>query len=313
MSLAGGAAIGWTSAPSAEEVFVSIGTGEIKGVYYPVGQAICRAVGRDLRAEDIRCSPESTPGSVYNIGHVQSGELEFAIVQSDVQYDAHKGVGFWRGRPASDLRSVLSLYTELATVIAGAGTNIHEFADLAGKRVNVGSHGTGTRATWDAIAAELDQNAAKHAHLRELKADDSTQALCSGVIDANFMMVGHPSALVSSQMSACPAIFVAITGPVVARLVNTYPFYERGSIPAGIYGPFADIPTVGSRATLVTSASVDGRVVAAITKAILVHLAELRAEHPALAGLRAEEITQGLTAPLHPAATKVFKEFGLLE
>ena len=53
----------------------------------------------------------------------------------------------------------------------------------------------------------------------------------------------------------------------------------------------------------------DARVVAAITKAILVHLAELRAAHPALAGLRREEITQGLTAPLRPAATKVYKEF----
>lgn len=60
---------------------------------------------------------------------------------------------------------------------------------------------------------------------------------------SNFGLVGHPSALVASQMSACPTILVAITGPVVARLVDTYPFYVRGSIPAGNYRTFADIPT----------------------------------------------------------------------
>jgi uncharacterized protein len=312
IGLAGGAAIGLTPAPAAHAVFVSIGTGEIKGVYYPVGRAICKVIGRDLREQGIRCSPESTPGSVYNVSRVQSGELEFAIVQSDVQYEAHRGLGGWGGRPVSDLRSVLSLYPELATVIAGAGTNIHDIADLAGKRVNVGSQGTGTRATWDAIAAEL-QSEAKQMHMRELRADDSTSALCSGAIDANFFMVGYPSALVSSQMSACPANFVPITGPVVARLVQSHPFYVRGAIPAGMYGASADIPTFGSRATLVTSESVDAHIVAAIAKAMLVHLAELRAAHPALAGLRAEEMTQGLTAPLHPAATKVYRELGLLE
>jgi TRAP transporter TAXI family solute receptor len=244
----------------------------------------------------------STPRSVYNVGHVQSGELEFAIVQSDVQYEAHRGLGAWSGRPVSDLRSVLSLYPELATLIAAAGTNIHDIADLVGKRINVGSKGTGTRATWDAIAAEFGQSEAKQMHLRELRADDSTSALCNGTIDANFFMVGYPSAVVSRQLSACPANFVPITGPVIARLVHSHPFYVRGAIPAGMYGASADIPTFGSRATLVTSESVDAHIVAAIAKAMLVHLAELRAAHPALAGLRAEEMAQGLTAPLHPAS-----------
>jgi uncharacterized protein len=35
--------------------------------------------------------------------------------------------------------------------------------------------------------------------------------------------------------------------------------------------------------------------------------------HPALAGLKAEDmVTQGLMAPLHPAAAMVYKELGLI-
>jgi uncharacterized protein len=312
VSVAVGAMIGQVPTCSAEEVFISIGTGEMNGVYYPVGKAICKVIDSDLRAQGIRCSPETTPGSVYNVGGVQSGELEFGIVQSDVQFAAYKGIGAWNGRPVSSLRSVLSLYPELVTVIARADANVHTLADLVDKRVNAGSEGTGTRATWDAITAALGQSDDK-ARLTALKASETTSALCSGAIDANLLIVGHPSPLVSSQLAACPSNFVAITGPVVDKLVGAYPFYVRGSIPTELYGISDNVPTFGSRATLVTSASADTRVVAAIAKAILTHVAALRSLHPALAGLRAEDmITQGLTAPLHPAAATVYKELGLL-
>jgi len=64
----------------ADEIFASVGTGEPNGIYYPVGKAICQIVNRDLSMHSVRCSPEATPGSAYNIGALQSGELEFAIV-----------------------------------------------------------------------------------------------------------------------------------------------------------------------------------------------------------------------------------------
>ena len=81
--------------------------------------------------------------------------LEFGIVQADVNFNADKGEGAWVGKPFLDLRSVLSLYPELVTVMARADSHIQDLAGLAGRRVNVGSEGTGTRATWDAIEEEL--------------------------------------------------------------------------------------------------------------------------------------------------------------
>ena len=78
------AAILSTPARVSAEIFASVGTGELNGVYYPVGEAICQIVNRDLSTHGVRCSPEATPGSVYNIGAIQSSELEFGVVQSDV-------------------------------------------------------------------------------------------------------------------------------------------------------------------------------------------------------------------------------------
>src|SRR5271167_1889041 len=297
-----------------DEMFASIGTGQMNGIYYPVGKAICRVVNRNLRTDGVRCSPEATPGSVYNIEAIQSGELEFGIVQSDVQYAAYNGEGEWKARPFRGLRSVASLYPELVTVIARADAHIKDLLDLKGRRMNVGSKGTGTRATWDAIEADLGWRNEKRVKPVELRADETVSALCSGAIEASLLIVGHPSPLVATQHAACAVNFVEINGPAIDKLLHNHLYYQRGTIPADLYGMKADVPTFGGRATLVTSASVDPRVVAVIAKALLVHVADLRALHPALARLRPRDmVSDGLTAPLHPGAEQVYKELGMIE
>src|SRR6516165_5481935 len=93
--LLGVAVVAPATARAGDEVFASVGTGELNGVYYPVAKAICEIVNRDLSIDGVRCSPETTPGSVYNIHAIQSGELEFGIVQADVNFNAYKGEGAW--------------------------------------------------------------------------------------------------------------------------------------------------------------------------------------------------------------------------
>jgi TRAP transporter TAXI family solute receptor len=135
--------------------FVSIGGGPLTGVYYAVAKTICQDIFSELRAQGIRCSPETTPCSAYNVDHVVSGELELGIVQSDMLFLAYKGIGRWDRKPATALRSVLSLYPELITVVARADANIHVVADLAGRRVSVGSAEAGARTTWNIISGNL--------------------------------------------------------------------------------------------------------------------------------------------------------------
>lgn len=302
---------GLASAQTRTETFVSIGSGEMTALYYPVAKAICQVVFRELLAQGIRCSAEATPGSAYNVGAVVSGELEFAIVQSDILLTAYKGSGRWNGKPVTGLRTVLSLYPELVTIVARADANIHVLGDLAGKQVGVGSVATGPRTTWDLISASL--GLAPPVRLTELRQDETASALCDGTIDATFFVVGHPSELVSKWLTACPSNLVAIREAVADRLVSNYPFYTRGFIPSELYQVPDKIPSVGPAATLVTSASIDPRVAAAIARAIMTHIAELRMANPVLAELDAEQmVARSLTAPapLHPAAAAVYKELG---
>jgi uncharacterized protein len=302
------------AAQAEDEVFASVGTGQLNGIYYPVGKAICQIVNRELPTHGVRCSPEATPGSVYNIAGLKSGQLEFAIVQSDVQFAAYHGNDAWTGKALSDLRSVFSLYPELVTIIARADAHIRELPELAGRRMNVGSQGSGIRTTWDAIEAGLGWSNQQRVRPAELRPDASIAALCNGAIDASMMIIGHPSALVRSQLDACAANFVATTGPAIDKLVNSRAYYHSEVIPANDYGMSSDVPILGGRAALVTSASVDTRVVAVVAKAVVAHIAELRTLNPVLARLNARQMTKdGLMAPLHPGAAEAYKALDLLE
>ena len=73
----------------AAQKFISIGTGGVTGVYYPTGGAICRLTNKSTKEHGIRCSVESTGGSVYNINTIRAGELDMGVAQSDWQYHAY--------------------------------------------------------------------------------------------------------------------------------------------------------------------------------------------------------------------------------
>src|SRR5690606_17083762 len=124
---------------AAQQKFVSIGTGGVTGVYYAAGGAICRLVNKDRADHGIRCSVESTGGSVFNVNTIKAGELDLGVVQSDVGYNAYNGEGQFKDAGKFEkLRSVFSLHPEPFTVVTRKEANIKSFDDLKGKRFNVG-------------------------------------------------------------------------------------------------------------------------------------------------------------------------------
>ncbi|QPC43910.1 TAXI family TRAP transporter solute-binding subunit [Kaustia mangrovi] len=307
------AAIG--PAGAQEQQFISIGTGGVTGVYYPTGGAICRLVNKTRKEHGIRCSVESTGGSVYNINTLQSGELEFGVAQSDVQFNAFEGKAQWDGKPFEKLRAVFSVHPEPVTIIARDDSGIENITDLKGKRVNIGNPGSGTRATWDVIETALGWSRDDLKLAAELKSAEQGQALCDNKIDAFFWLVGHPSANTQETLATCDSHLVNAMGEEIDGLVEERPYYRKATIPAGMYpGQDGDVNTFGVGATLVTSADVPEEVVYILTKSVMENLDEFKKLHPAFANLTAEEmVSASLSAPLHPGAEKAYKELGLIE
>ncbi|RWH81192.1 MAG: TAXI family TRAP transporter solute-binding subunit [Mesorhizobium sp.] len=310
------AALLFSATAMAQQNFVTIGTGGVTGVYYAAGGAICRLLNKDRKTHGIRCSVESTGGSAFNVNTIKEGELDFGMAQSDVQYNAYKGLeSFKDGGAHTDLRAVFSIHPEPFTVLAHPNAGVTKFEDFKGKRFNVGNPGSGTRASMERLLSAMGWTLADFSLASELKADEHGPALCDGKIDGFFYGVGHPSANIQDPTTTCGAKLVPLTGEVVDKLVAENPYYAKAVIPGGLYANNPnDTETFGVLATLVTSAKVPDESVYQLTRAVFENFDEFKSLHPAFANLDpAKMVAEGNSAPLHPGAEKYFKEKGWLK
>ena len=300
------------SAFAADQRFISIGTGGVTGVYYPTGGAICRMVNKDRKDHGIRCSVESTGGSVYNVNTIKAGELEFGVAQSDVQDNAYKGIGKFADGKFEGLRSVFSIHPEPFTLVVRKGTGITKFEDLKGKKVNVGNAGSGQRDTMEVVMNAFGIKMEDFALATELKGSEMAQALCDCNIDPMIYTIGHPAAAITEAATTCDVELVSVTGEPVDKLVADNAYYRTAVIPGGTYkGTDSDTTTFGVGATLVSSADVPEDVVYTLVKAVFENFDDFKKLHPAFANLKeAEMIKDGLSAPLHAGAEKYYKERG---
>ena len=149
------AAVAFQGGAVAQETrFVTIGTGGPTGVYFVAGNSICRmlglveGVGRSgdqFRQHGIRCAAPTSAGSTYNIGQITEGEFQFGVVQSDWQFHSSNSSKPDRVVSNPNLRAVFSLHPEPYQIVVGADSGINSWADLLGKRFNIGNPGSGQR------------------------------------------------------------------------------------------------------------------------------------------------------------------------
>ncbi len=299
----------------AQNQFVTIGTGGVTGVYYPTGGAICRLVNKTRKEHGIRCSVESTGGSVYNLNTIAAGELDMGVAQSDWQYHAYHGTSKFADKGANkDLRAVFSVHPEPFTVVARADSGVKNFADLKGKRVNIGNPGSGQRGTIEVVMNAYGWTTGDFKLASELKAAEQAAALCDNKVDAMVYVVGHPNGSIKEATTSCDSVLVNVAGPTIDKLIADNPYYRTATIPGGMYrGTDSDTKTFGVGATFVSSAKVPEDVIYNVVKAVFENFDDFKKLHPAFANLKKEEmIKDGLSAPLHAGAIKYYKEAGLM-
>ena len=295
------------------QTFVTIGTGGVTGVYYPTGGAICRLVNKTRKTHGIRCSVESTGGSVYNLNTIAAGELDMGVAQSDWQYHAYNGTSKFKDKGANkNLRAVFSVHPEPFTVEARKDSGIKKFADLKGKRVNIGNPGSGQRGTMEVVMAAYGWSKGDFKLASELKSAEQSKALCDNKIDAMVFTVGHPSGSIKEATTSCDSVMVEVAGMKIDKLVRDNDYYRTATTPGGMYrGTAGDTKTFGVGATFVTSSKVSEKVIYNVVKAVFDNFDQFKKLHPAFKNLKeVEMIKDGLSAPLHDGAKKYYKERG---
>ena len=305
-----------SSGALAEDGTVTIGTGDQTGVYFPSGSAICRLVNGNRRSHGLRCDVETTGGSADNLDRLRTGETDFGITQSDLLFHAYNGSSaFEEVGEMKDLRTVFALHAEPFTVIAHEDAGIAVLDDLKGKRVNIGSPGSGQRGTLKVVMAAKGWTFEDFAETTEFETGEMAEALCARTVDAIVYAVGHPSAAVQQATAACDSVLVPVTGPEIDALIEDRPYYRSAEIPGGLYrGNAAPVPTFGVGAMLVTTADAPEDMVHAVAQSVFENISRFKGMHPAFAKLDERDMANaGPAVPLHPGAERYFREAGLLD
>jgi hypothetical protein len=225
----------WTGA-LAQQKFITIGTGGVTGVYYAAGGAICRLMNKDRAKHGIRCSVESTGGSVFNINTIKAGELDFGVTQSTGSTTPPRAPRCSRRTARTRTCARCSRCTPSPSPCWRARKPTSP--SLKTSRASASTSATPGRAhalRWKNCCRHMGWKLGDFSLASELKADEHGAALCDNKIDGFFYGVGHPSANIQDPITTCGAKLVPLTGPAVDKLVAGAPFYAKVNIPGGLY------------------------------------------------------------------------------
>lgn len=297
----------------AQRRFVTLASGWVVGVYYPIAGAMSRVV-YDANI-GIRLTVESSGASAANAGLIASGDADLAIVQNDIAFYAYEGVTLPRfeQEPVKNMRGVLALHREPVQLVARADSGIRTIADLKGKRVAVGPLGSGTEANAAQYLEAYGLTFDDLGRVERLGAAEASDYLKDGRIDAAFYTTGIGAAAIQDVAVVTPIVLVPVPDDRLAWLRERYPFYVRQIIPGGVYaGVDEDVPTASVRAILVARAELEDDIVYNILKAAFDNLDTIHGVHSAAREITLEGATDGIPIPLHAGAERFYRDAGAL-
>jgi TRAP transporter TAXI family solute receptor len=216
--------------------FRSLGTGGTGGVYYPLGGALASHMSLDDTTRQY--TAEVTGGSVENVNRVLAGQIDLGFALSVTVYERFSQAA--EGDPGRRLRVVAPLYPNLVHIMVRKGADISSLAELRGKRVSVGSAGSGTEQTSRQLlgAASLTYDDVDEQYL---SFSESAAALKDGALDAAILSVGYPAAAVLEGTTTGGINLLALSADEVDAITEAHPYYDPAFVPPGIY-PGVDEP-----------------------------------------------------------------------
>lgn len=289
-----------------EKKFINIATGGTAGVYYPLGGAIAEILNKNIPG--VNATAQSTGASVANINMLKDGKVELAMVQNDTAYYAFKGIEMFKDKQVPNMRGVATLYNETIQIIVLEDSSIKTINDLKGKKVAVGSIGSGTEANARQIL-ETYGLAYTDLNPQYLSFGEAANGLKDGNVDVAFVTAGAPTAAIQDIAFQKKVRLIPLEADKADALIQKYPFYAKQLVKANTYpGQATDISTVAVKAMLVVPENLDADTAYKMTKAIYANTDRLKAAHKLGEGITKESALEGMPIPVHPGAEKFFNE-----
>lgn len=304
-----GAAVLRSSGVSAQDRY-TIATGGTGGVYYPYGGALASVLSNAI--EGTQWTAEETSASVDNMYLIEDGDADLAFSLSDTAYDAGQGNDPFEG--AINAVTIATLYNNYTHLVVNTDAGISTVEDLKGKKVSVGSPGSGTEVIAIRVLEAAGIDVENDISREQLGAGESAGAMKDSLIDAFFWSGGLPTASIT-DLAATPNLSIGFlaTDMYLDQLSEQYgDFYGVDVIPAGTYGDAQEelnvivVPNV-----LVANADMDEELAYNITKALFDNKEQLISAHPTAEFLTLESAQCSAALPYHPGAMRYLEERGI--
>lgn len=296
--------------------FFRIGTGPAADTLYALGSSIAAGItnppgslpclqGGSCGVPGLIAVAQTKSGSIENLIALDSGEIESALVHSDMAYWAFNGMQqFEKQGPMTTLRAIANLIPVDVHVVVSADSDIATIRDLNGKRVSLGPEGSGTASNARYVLRSHGLSPSRvEPHF--LNPGPAADALQRGKIDAFFVVGGPPVQAIATLAEKTPIRLLPIRDVETQQLLTLYPFFATSVIPAGSYaGVDIEIPTVSLGVLWVVTTEQDELLIREATRALWTDDTArfLRTGHPEGVLVTIDRARANLSVPLHDGA-----------
>lgn len=288
---------------------ITITTGGTGGTYYPVGGTIAQMLTDNV--DTLTVNAYVGNASVDNCKLIKEKATDSAMVQNNVAYWAHEGLGAFEGEPITSLRGIASLYPEAIQIVALETSRIKSVDGLEGKRVSVGVDGSGVNFDAKNVLAAYGMTLDDIVAL-DLSFGEAAKQLKEGTIDAAFVTAGYPTSSIMDVHLNKDIAIIPIENEIINTMILEYPYYTEAIIPANTYpGIDTDVTTVTTMAIWVIDESVSDDIVYKMTRTLWENSAELEASHQKGSEITLDTALDGMSIELHPGAEQYYREVGL--
>ncbi len=293
-----------------------IGTGSVRGVYFPVGGVICRLLNRHRSLHNMRCSLESTGGSISNLRQLRDGSFDLVFAQSDWQYHAYNGTSTFREEGANpDLRAVLALEPDPLALIVKEDSEINSFSDLEDRVVSFGYARSLQHRIINSLLEAKGWSDKNFKTVRRMNDTRQVSELCADKVEAILLLGSSLNDNLKGLTETCKLRFVPLEDPEIAKIIQEKPYYRTGKILRGDHlDSKEDILSFGYGATFVALESTSPKAIYHVVKEIVENFKDFQSLHPSLRSLSKKELPYaGISAPLHPGAIRYYREARLIK
>ncbi|NOR79616.1 MAG: TAXI family TRAP transporter solute-binding subunit, partial [Methyloprofundus sp.] len=236
--------------------------------------------------------------------------VDFALIQSDVAETMYKGRKELQQFPNSNLRSMASLWPEAVHIVVLEGSGIKTFKGISGKRVAVGTPGSGSRFNAVRIARAIGLSQVHFPEILEFGVTEAVAALEAGKVDVIFVTEAVPSVALQQLSSRRSDVrFLSLERDLINTLSEQQFAYYPVTVPMKTYpGQSKSFITLGLTALLVTHQRVADDTVEKVLEMLLDSRSELAKKYYRAGFISSATMRLGIAVPLHPGAEKFYAQ-----